>query len=78
MENYRLYKGAWIGIDEKKEMMLTPHECNSMLMKGGVLVRNVCSFDVDKQKSFWYLIKDSFGGIEELSSTARRYVRRAL
>lgn len=78
MNTYRLYKGAWIGIDESMEQQLTLRECKSLLNQGGVMVRNVYNFDVKRETSFWFCIKDTFGGIEELSSTARRYVRRAL
>ena len=78
LSQYRLYKGAWIGIDESKETRLTKSECYELLQRGGLFVRNVYDFDCQEETSFWYVIKDSFGGIEELSATARRYVRRSL
>lgn len=42
------------------------------------MVRNTYDFDQAEQSDFWYVIKDSFGGMEELSSNVRRKVRKAL
>lgn len=78
LSQYRLYKGAWVSTDESKECRLSRTECNELLRQGGFFVRNVYDFDCQNETSFWYVIKDSYGGIEELSATARRYVRRSL
>lgn len=78
MTEYRLYKGAWVGIDESQEVPLNQSEVNALLRKGGLMVRNVYNFDTPNKTSFWYVIKDSFGGLDELSSGARRDVRRSL
>ena len=47
-------------------------------MGGGYFVR--CTYDFDKlsEGTFWYVIKDSFGGLEELSSKMRNQVRKSL
>ena len=37
MVDYRLYKGAWIGVDELKETRLTKAECRKLLKDGGFL-----------------------------------------
>lgn len=75
---YRLYKGAWVGTDESKETLLSKSDINQLLHRGGWMVRNVYNFDTPNITSFWYVIKDSFGGLEELSSGARRDVRKSL
>lgn len=41
------------------------------------MLRNVYNFDIQKETSFWYIIKDHFGGMEELSSKTRNQVRRS-
>ncbi len=75
---YRLYKKAWVSIDESKETLLCKSDINQLLDRGGWMVRNVYNFDCPNETSFWYVIKDSFGGLEELSSGARRDVRKSL
>ena len=77
MTEYRLYKGAWIAIDEAADSRLTTAECDALLQQGGLFVRNVYDFDRLDSGSFWFVIKDSFGGLEELSASARRDVRRS-
>lgn len=42
------------------------------------MLRNVFDFDCQKETSFWYVIKDSFGGMEELSSKMRNQVKKSL
>lgn len=78
MTEYRLYKGTWISIDENKETPLSKSEVETLLHRGGLMVRNVYNFDAPNETSFWYVIKDSFGGLDELSSGARRDVRKSL
>lgn len=77
MKNYKLFKGAWKSIDCNKERELTAKECRELLRSGGVLVRNVYDFDCNDNTSFWYVIKDSFGGMEELSSKKRNQVKKS-
>ena len=43
----------------------------------GCLVRNVYGFDCGEETSFWYVIKDKFGGMEELSTKKRNQVRKS-
>ncbi len=77
MKGYRLYKGAWIvEADPHNERRLTTEEKNTLLDSGGMMVRNVYDFDCGEATSFWYVIKDEFGGMEELSSKMRNQVRR--
>jgi len=42
------------------------------------MVRNTFDFDCKKETDFWYIIKDTFGGLEELSSNVRRKIRKSL
>ena len=74
---YRLYKGAWIfEKDPHLEHELSADEIKSLLKQDGVMVRNSYDFDCGKETSFWYVIKDNFGGMEELSSKMRNQVKK--
>ena len=42
------------------------------------MVRNTYDFDQKEITDFWYIIKDNFGGMDELSSNVRRKVRKSL
>ena len=77
MNIYKLYKGAWVTEDPQYENQLTNSEIASLLNRGGYLVRNVFDFDCGEVTSFWYVIKDKFGGMEELSSKKRNQVRKS-
>lgn len=79
LDKYRLYKGAWIyGHNPHKELRLSDEDVKLLLKKGGVMVRNVYDFDCSEETSFWYVIKDSFGGMAELSSKMRNQVKRCI
>lgn len=79
MSDFVLYKNIWI---DKSNI------CNSceisvgfakdLLKKGGLLVRNSYNWDKKTPSTFWFIIKDSFGGIEELPSKVRNQVRKSL
>lgn len=76
-EKYRCYKGAWIyAYDPHKELKLSKTEVAALMNTGGIIVRNVYNFDCKEESSFWYVIKDSFGGMEELSSKMRNQVKK--
>lgn len=78
MQNkYRYYKGAWIYAQNlHEEQKLSEKEVRRLLRHKGIMVRNVYDFDTTQETSFWYVIKDSFGGMEELSSKMRNQVKR--
>lgn len=77
IEQYRYYKGAWIfANDPHKESRLSDVEISQLLKKGGMMIRNAYDFDCNEETSFWYVIKDSFGGMEELSSKMRNQVKK--
>lgn len=79
MSNFELYHGAW----KNKE---APHNCakinkveaSDLLKGGGYFVRNTYDFDIAEGRQFWYVIKDSYGDIEELPSKVRNQVRKSL
>lgn len=41
------------------------------------MVENIYDFDCKEETSAWFVIKDSFGGMEEFSSNMRRKVRKS-
>jgi len=41
------------------------------------MVRNTFNFDQKEESDFWFVIKDSFGGMAEQSSNERKKIRRA-
>ena len=76
---FSLYKHAWIWIGpENEEPRLGYAECRDLLKQGGWLVRNTYDFDCGEETGFWNVVKDSFGGMEELSSKMRNQVRRSM
>lgn len=77
IDSYKLYKQAWIfSKDSHLESELHQSVVNSLLGLGGVIVRNTYNFDCLEETSFWYVIKDTFGGMEELSSKMRNQIKR--
>ena len=75
---FHLYKQSWIYLGSAdQEPHLTSSECRKLLKKGGLMVRNVHHFDCESPTLFWYVIKDQFGGMDELSSKMRNQVRRS-
>lgn len=77
IEGYRCYKGVWIfAHDPHIERKLTIAENQQLMANGGLMTRNVYDFDCKEETSFWYVIKDSFGGMEELSSKMRNQVKK--
>ena len=78
MSNYYLYRKAWrFNGAPHQEKKLGEKEWKKLLKKGGLLIRNTYHFDQKEESSFWYLIKDSFGGMEELSSNERNKIRNS-
>ena len=60
MNQYRLYKGAWIFLEESKENLLSEKESKDLLRNGGLMIRNTYDFDTKEETSFWFIIKDKF------------------
>ena len=78
MPNYHLYRKAWrFSGAPHEEPKLNKEEKKVLLKQGGLLVRNTYDFDCQEETSFWYIIKDRFGDMEELSPRVRNKVRHA-
>lgn len=77
MNDFYLYRNAWISVPHY-DKRLTDCQCDELLRQGGWLVRNTYNFDQKEPSDFWYIIKDSFGGMAEHTSNERRKIRKAL
>ena len=79
MNRYVYYKGMRVfsGCPHDEEE-ISQSAANEILHGGGYLLRNLFDFDCSQPTSFWWVIKDGFGGMEELASKTRNMVRRAL
>ena len=77
MNDFYLYRHAWISAPHYNKQ-LSDEQCDALLKQGGWLVRNTYSFDQKESSDFWYVIKDSFGGVEELSPKERKKINTAL
>jgi hypothetical protein len=73
------YQGALLPkVPPHKEMILSKKEERELLQKSKALfLRYTKAWDRDEGR-FWYVIKDTFNGLEELSSNTRSKVRRGL
>ncbi len=79
MDDFYLYRKAWrYHGPPHEEPALQRQEWKSLLKRGGLMVRNTYDFDSPEPRSFWYVIKDQYGGIEEYSSNERNKIRRSL
>ncbi len=77
--DFVLYNNIWV--DKKNIRQSSPlsaEVATSLLKKGGAMVRNTYDWDKNEEASFWYIIKDTFGGMDELPSKARNQVRKSL
>lgn len=76
--HYNLYRKAWRYEDAPhEEQRLDERQWKALLKQGGLLVRNTYNFDQKEESHFWFIIKDKFGGSEELNSRDRNKVRHA-
>ena len=79
MDQLKLYKQMWVPEGEIHHLaQLSQEEITSYLNRGGLVVKNPYDFDCGEQSSYWYVIKDSYGGIDELSAKMRNQVRKSL
>ena len=79
MQDFYLYRQAWrFDGAPHEEQKLQKEEWKTLLKQGGLMVRNTYDFDCQEETCFWNLIKDRFGGLEELSSNTRSRVKKAL
>lgn len=74
-----LYKNCWVNNDPPHQRsQMEPSQLQLYLKRGGYFVRNNFNFDNSRETPFWYVIKDHFGGMEELSSKVRNQVKKSL
>lgn len=79
MNKFYLYRKAWrYDGPPHMEPHLSKAEAKVLLKQGGLLVRNTYDFDMPEESPFWYVVKDRFEGLDELSSNERNEVRKAL
>ena len=78
MNQYELYRNAWrYGAAPHEECRLEKSEYKKLLKQGGLMVRNTYNFDQKEESHFWFIIKDKFGGFDELNTRDRNKVRHA-
>ena len=78
MNDFYLYRKSWrFNGAPHEEPQLQKAEWKSLLRQGGLLVRNTYKFDCQEETRFWYVIKDTFKGMDELSSNERNKVKRS-
>lgn len=78
MLHYHIYRKAWrFSGAPHEEPKLKKEEQKALLKQGGLLVRNTYDFDCQEETNFWFIIKDQFGDMEELSPRVRNKIRHA-
>ena len=64
MFGYFLYRNAWrFDNAPHKEVELSDDIVSNLLQTKGWLLRNTFDFDQKIESEFWYVIKDSFDGL---------------
>ena len=77
-EDFKLYHNAWLSrTPPNHSKAISKSDAKELLRSGGWMVRNVYNWDKQESSSFWYVIKDNFGGIDELPSKVRNQVRKS-
>lgn len=75
----KIYKEVWVSEHAPHNASkLTDEECEALFKQGGWAIREIYDFDSASETSFYAVIKDQFGGMEELSKKVRTKVRKAL
>lgn len=79
IEDYKSYnKGVIFRGAPHSEKQLGKEDCKVLMKKyNGLFIRNIYNFDTTEETSFWFIIKDSFYGMDELKSKIRNQIRRA-
>lgn len=77
---WKYYKGVLLPITPQHHpVCLTREEQRELLKKSGVyLVRWINEWDNPKPTNYWYVIKDSFSGLNELKPNMRNQVKKGL
>ena len=78
MQDFYLYRKAWrYDGAPHEEPQLSKTQWKSLLKQGGLMVRNTYDFDCQEETCFWYIVKDQYQGLDELSSRVRNKIRHA-
>lgn len=76
--NFKLYKGSWVCREDPHKSDIISNEFADILLgRGGYFVRNTYNWDIKTPSSFWFIIKDHYGGIDELPTKVRNQVRKS-
>jgi len=76
---FAYYNNAWILKSVFfKSLPITKNQSKMLLRNKGLYVRNIFNWDRSDNKTYWYIIKDEFGGIEELPTKVRNQVKKSL
>ena len=79
MKDYSRYKNSWKwNRGPHIETKLTQDEGRAILAQGGVFLRNAYDFDYNIETAYWYIIKDTFNGIQDVPSKYRGRLRKSL
>lgn len=82
IKGWKYYKHAAVpdGASHLEPDLAPVHDGRIWKLAGGLVlfVRYTTDFDKKEASSFWYVNKDSFGGMEELSSKMRNQVKKSL
>ena len=77
--DFKFYQNGWTNTHQPHlSEKISAEDARGLLSEGGWFVRNTYGWDLPFVTSFWYLIKDTYGGIEELPTKVRNQVRRSL
>lgn len=75
----KLYKNVWISEHAPHNTpKLTEEECKTLFKQGGWAILYTSDFDHTSETSYYAVIKDQFGDLEELTKKVRTKVRKAL
>lgn len=79
MKCYLRYRNSWKwNYGPHLETRLTHGEGLTLISKGGIFLRNAYNFDCKEETAYWYIIKDSFNGIQDVPSKYRGRLRKSL
>lgn len=78
-ERFKLYRDAWVILDRPHDTYrISTEVAKKLLAGGGKFVRNIYNWDSEQKAPFYYVIKDSFDGMDELPSKVRNQVKKSL
>ena len=77
--DFSFYQNAWLKKNHlSQSFKIRKDDANALMKEKGLYVRNIYNWDKGTESSFWFVIKDSFGGMDELPTKVRNQVRKSL